>query len=157
MKIQIFNTNGIAGKAEEIQRFAKAQHVDILATFETWLSPTASIPITPVIKNLTHTNYEIINGGKRHSGGILVNAMNTPYLAASRPVRTALDGNAAVVEVNGATFIFAYLSPSYKPDSCIQDLLELADSLVDAGANKCIIAGDLNARSAETHQRPQHQ
>ena len=50
MKIQIFNTNGIAGKAEEIQRFAKAQHVDILATFETWLSPTASIPITPVIK-----------------------------------------------------------------------------------------------------------
>ena len=73
--------------------------------------------------------------------------MNTPYLAASRPVCTALDGNAAVVEVNGATFIFAYLSPSYKPDSCIQDLLELADSLVDAGANKCIIAGDLNARS----------
>ena len=147
MKIQIFNANGIAGKAEEIQRFAKAQHTDVLATFETWLSPTASTPITPVITNLTQAKHEIINGGKRHYGGILVNAMNTPYQAASRPVRTALDGNAAVVEVNGATFIFAYLSPSYKPDSCMQDLLELADSLVNAGANKCIIAGDLNARS----------
>lgn len=147
MKIQIFNANGIAGKAEEIQRFAKNWKTDILATFETWLSDEASPPITPVVANLTSSNYEIINGGKRHSGGILVNTRAAHYQAATHLIRPALDGNAAIIEANGVTIIFAYLSPTYKPDTCIVDLLALADGLVAAGAEKCVIAGDLNARS----------
>ncbi len=59
MRIQILNANGLAGKAEEIQRFAGANKIDIMATLETWLSDTATPPIWPVIANLASSNYNM--------------------------------------------------------------------------------------------------
>ena len=49
MKIQIFNTNGLVGKADAIERFANEQKTDICATFETWLAPNATVPFPAVV------------------------------------------------------------------------------------------------------------
>ena len=115
MRIQNFNANGLVGKAEEIQRFAEANHIDICATLETWLSTTAKPPIAPVIANITQSNVGIIDGGRRNSAGILVSATSEVYQASSRLLHTALDGHATVINTNGVTFIFTYLPPSSNP------------------------------------------
>jgi hypothetical protein len=147
MKIQIFNTNGLVGKADAIERFANEQKTDICATFETWLAPNATVPFPSVVADHRCAISEVIVGGRRYPKGVLVHTNSAAYRTAARELHTALDNNAAVVDVNGVTFIFAYLPPSYKPDTCMQDLVDLANSLVDAGASRCVIAGDLNARS----------
>ena len=148
MRVQVLNVCGLQGKAEEVLRFAQSNSTDICASFETWLSPTVSPPIRHPIANLTNTNTHYIHGGRRHTGGILINALSPSYQASTRLVRTALGGNAAVIEVAGVTIIFTYLPPSL-PDTCISELLELAGELTNNGARRCVIAGDLNARSEE--------
>ena len=148
MRVQILNVCGLQGKAEEVLRFAHSNSTDICASFETWLSPTVSPPIRRPIANLTNTITHHIQGGHRHTGGILINALSPSYQASTRLVRTALGGNAAVIEVAGVSIIFTYLPPSL-PDTCISELLELAGELTNNGARRCVIAGDLNARSEE--------
>ena len=148
MRVQVFNANGLAGKAEEIQRFAGEQGSDIVVTLETWLSQRDAVPIPSAIANITSTRDGVISGGKRNHGGILVNVLTPEYLTCSRLIRIALDGHAAVMEINGVIFIFAYLPPSL-PDTCINDLLTLAEETVQGRDSRCVIAGDLNARCAE--------
>src|SRR3954454_15262466 len=112
MKVQVFNANGLAGKAEEIMRFAIDNHIDICATLETWLSPMASVPLKPVVANVTQTNTGYIDGGHRNTGGILINAFTPAYHTASRLSKTALDGHIVIIDTNGVSFVFVYLPPS---------------------------------------------
>ena len=59
-----------------------------------------------------------------------------------------LKNHIAICEISGVTFIFAYLPPSPSmPDTCIDDLIELASSLITGPESKVVVAGDLNARS----------
>jgi Reverse transcriptase (RNA-dependent DNA polymerase)/Endonuclease-reverse transcriptase len=78
----------------------------------------------------------------------LVSATSEPYHKVARHLQTALAGRVAVVEVNGVTLISAYLPPAPTvADTCIDELLTLADEVIQNGANKCVVVGDLNARS----------
>ena len=53
MRVQVFNATGLTGKASEVIRFTEEHSTDILATLETMLLPTSSIPIRPAIHNHT--------------------------------------------------------------------------------------------------------
>ena len=154
MKFQIFNVHGIRGRAETVMDLASREGVDIMVSMETWLADTDTIPIRqPSVVNITHTNYDPIAGGRRSRNGLLVNTTTPEYHHAARLLRTALTYNgldyAAVIEVSGVTCIFAYLPPTSIPDSCIVDLVNLADELILNGATRVVAAGDFNARSEE--------
>jgi hypothetical protein len=128
MRVQIQNANGIQGKSEEILRVAKANNIDIIATTETWLARNSQPPIRPFVANTTTTNTGYITGGKRHSGGILVNTITPPLQPLTRHTRTALNGSAVVIETPEVILIFVYLPPKL-PHSIIDELLTFADQL----------------------------
>ena len=146
MRIQLFNANGLAGKAEEIQRFAKDNNIDIAITVETWLGEMASPPIKPYVVNVAHTNTQIIAGGRRNTGGILVNAFQEGYRGATRVLKVTPEKDAVVLEVNGVVVIGAYLPPSLD-NTCLDRILALAEEYADEGRKSCVVVGDLNARS----------
>ena len=148
MRIQVFNANGLTGKAEEIQRFASDNNIDIAITVETWLGDTATPPIRPYIANVTHTNTQLITGGRRSTGGILVNTFKAAYKGAVRVLKITPEKDAVVLEANGVVVIGAYLPPSLDHD-CLDRLLALAEEYADEGRKHCVVMGDLNARSEE--------
>src|SRR4051794_21087509 len=145
-RVMYFNANSIHGKAEHINRFAEQNHIDIACTSETWLSPAAAIPLKHPIVNATHTKDHHITGGKRNEHGILVNAYSPMGQGAGRHIRNALYDYAILVEANGVTFIFSYLPPNLV-DQNIELLIQLGEEVSDEGRTKCVIVGDLNARS----------
>ena len=76
MRVQVFNANGLSGKADHILRFARAQQIDIAITVETWLRPNAATPITPAITNITHKG---LIAGNESKGGILGSAIHPAF------------------------------------------------------------------------------
>ena len=144
MRVQVFNATGLGGKAAELIRFATKNNTDIMATLETMLTPTASIPIRPAIHNFTVDKKENRRG--RPEGGVLVNALSAEYQAGARFVQSALDGNTTVIEIAQTIIIFSYMTPAL-PHTQIQELIQLAEQLSQEGARRCVIAGDLNAHS----------
>ena len=49
MRVQVFNATGLGGKAAEVIQFTTNNKMDIMATLETMLTPTATIPIRPAV------------------------------------------------------------------------------------------------------------
>ena len=150
MRVQLFNANGLLGKADEVKRLASDQHIDIAITTETWLYANETPPLKPAIVNLTNSKTGLIpaTGGRRRQGGLLVSATSERYHNSAHTTQIALAGRAAVIEVNGVTIITAYLPPPpTMPDTCIDELITLTDQVIQNGANKCVLVGDFNARS----------
>ena len=146
MRIQVFNANSLAGKAEEIKRLARECNIDIAITVETWLGDSASPPIRPYLVNITQSHTHIIAGGKRNWGGILVNVFKEEYKGVTRVLKVTPEKDAVVLDVNGVIVIGAYLPPSAE-DTCLDRLLATAEEFAEEGRKPCVILGDLNARS----------
>ena len=145
MIINLFNANGLAGKAEEICQFNSQMHINLTFILETWLAPTASVPFRPHISNITNTITEAITGGRRHQGGILVFAND---LKTHQNVRVLFQDNSGcyvAVEIQDIIVIAVYLSPS-QSNAKLTEILDKAADLSDNFSKRCVVLGDLNAR-----------
>ena len=146
MRVQLFNANGLVGKAEAVRRLALDQNVDVAITVETWLRKNTAIPLRPHVANITHDKPGTITGGRRADGGILVTATNPAYLHHIRLAGIGVHQYAVAMEVGDIVLIAAYLPPSLV-DTALDELLAFAESIIGDRQTRCVITGDLNARS----------
>lgn len=145
MRIAVFNANGLNGKDQEILEFSYSQGIDIFCIVETWLTPLKTTVIRNPCLNLTQENNEIIAGGRRGKGGVLV-FTSPAYSNSTRVVYQDPANHFAVLKVADLLLGVGYFPPSLDDAvvfAALDKVLEVAD-----GAD-CILTGDFNARMGQ--------
>ena len=143
MRVGTFNANGLAGKADPILNFSQHNELDITVITETWLAPNGNIPILKnIIVNLTNANNEIIQGGRRYTGGVLIFA-SPAFRNSVRVVFEDPNNNYAILKIDGIFITAGYFAPS-EPHQTLLDCID--KSLETAAGADLIVLGDLNAR-----------
>lgn len=143
MRVALFNARQLGGKDRDILQFADSRKIELFLLLETWNRPEQSQIISGTFINLCQDkSLEVINGGKRHGGGILGFATKeVKQLISIIYVDPA--AHYLIFRVADIHFAVAYLPPSL-PDSFLTAFLDTVASKI--GDNPCYIMGDLNAR-----------
>ncbi|KAJ3326907.1 hypothetical protein HDU93_002192, partial [Gonapodya sp. JEL0774] len=146
------NLNGLAGKVKAVKEAAREFEVDVSLLCETWLSSSSNPPFGHHISNITNEKKGYRSGGRKFDRGLLVTAWNAGAEAASREVGSKLGNRGVVLELNGTTVIFAYITPEDN-DELLRELVKLGEECAVGNGTTpgrdVVICSDLNARSAE--------
>lgn len=145
MRMAVFNANGLSGKDPEILDFSYSQGIDVFCIVETWLTPLKTTVIRNPCLNLTHENNEILVGGRRGKGGVLV-FTSPDYTNSTRVVYADPANHFAVLKVADLLLGVGYFPPSLDDAvvfAAIDKVLEVADG------QDCILMGDFNARMGQ--------
>lgn len=137
-----FNANNISTKKHELCRHLQKYKVDICLLNETHLKPFQTFKIQ---------NYLIYRNDRepgRGGGTAIVIKQGIPHKRLHLPPLLSLEASGVVVPINNVETLFAAV---YKPPDrllAVHDITELSTL-----TNKCILAGDLNAKHTAWHSR----